>query len=80
MSVGQGVPVSGGKKHPVMSFIENTKDYGAIQGIGVQTVQSVLRNDIFDQDGMITGLTAGDFYENTSSLVFATFSPDSFSF
>lgn len=76
LSVGIGVPVSGGKKGPSMQFVDNTKDYGAIQGIGIATIQSVVRNDVFDQDGMITGLTAGDFYENTSSLVFVTYSPD----
>jgi len=75
LSVGVGVPVSGGKKHPSVSFVEQTDDYGAIAGIGIQTIQSVVRNDVYDQDGM-TGLTAGDFYENTSSLVFATWSPD----
>lgn len=80
MSVGVGVPVSGGKKHPSMSFVDNTKDYGAQQGIGVQTVQSVVRSDVFDYDGMIEGLSAGDFYENTSSLAFGTYSPDSLSF
>lgn len=75
LSVGVGVPVSGGKKGPSMQFVEQFDDYGAIAGIGVATVQSVFRSDIYDQDGM-TGLTAGDFYENTSSLVFCSNSPD----
>jgi len=75
LSVGVGVPVSGGKKGSSMSFVEQFADYGAIAGIGIQTVQSVLRNDIYDLDG-VTGLTAGDFYENTSSLLFVSNSPD----
>ena len=76
MSVGVGVPVSGGKKGPSMQFVEQFDDYGAISGIGIATVQSVVRNDIFDYDGVIPGLTAGDFYENTSSLAFISNSPD----
>lgn len=75
LSVGVGVPVSGGKKGPSMQFVEQYDDYGAIAGIGIATIQSVVRNDIYDQDG-VTGLTAGDFYENTSSLVFCSNSPD----
>jgi hypothetical protein len=76
LSVGVGVPVSGGKKGPSMQFVEQFDDYGAISGIGIATIQSVVRSDIYDQDG-VTGLTAGDFYENTSSLVFCSNSPDS---
>lgn len=76
LSVGVGVPVSGGKKGPSMQFVEQYDDYGAICGVGISTVQSVVRSDIYDQDGVISGLTAGDFYENTSSLVFCTNSPD----
>jgi hypothetical protein len=77
LSVGVGVPVSGGKKGPSMQFVEQFDDYGAISGIGIATVQSVVRSDIYDQDGMVEGLSAGDFYENTSSLVFLSNSPDS---
>jgi hypothetical protein len=76
MSVGIGVPVAGGKKGPSMQFVEQSDDYGAISGIGITTVQSVVRNDVYDQDGVVSGLTAGDFYENTSSLVFCSNSPD----
>jgi hypothetical protein len=76
LSVGVGVPVSGGKKGPSMQFVEQKDDYGAINGVGIATVQSVFRADVFDHDGMVTGLTAGDFYENTSSLVFVSNSPD----
>lgn len=75
LSVGVGVPVAGGKKGPSMQFVEQFDDYGAISGIGIATVQSVVRNDIYDQDG-VTGLSAGDFYENTSSLLFVSNSPD----
>ena len=76
LSVGVGVPVSGGKKGASMQFVEQFDDYGAIAGIGVATVQSVLRSDVYDQDGMVDGLSAGDFYENTSSLAFVSNSPD----
>lgn len=75
LSVGVGVPVSGGKKGPSMQFVEQFDDYGAISGIGIATIQSVVRNDIYDQDG-VTGLAAGAFYENTSSLCFISNSPD----
>jgi hypothetical protein len=54
---------------------EDVEDYENVKGIGVDTIQSVVRNDIFDQDGKISGLTAGDFYENTSSMVIASYSP-----
>jgi hypothetical protein len=80
LSVGVGIPVAGGVRGRSMMFVEESADYGAVSGIGVQTVQSVVRADIFDHDGVVTGLSAGDFYENTSSLVFATYSPDSLSF
>lgn len=75
MSVGVGVPVYGNKRGPSIQFNEEFDDYGAISSIGIATVQSVVRNDIYDQDGM-TGLTAGDFYENTSGLNFVSYSPD----
>lgn len=76
LSVGVGVPVSGGKKGSSMQFVEQFDDYGAISGVGIATIQSVVRADVYDQDG-VTGLSAGDFYENTSSLVFSSNSPDS---
>jgi hypothetical protein len=76
MSVGIGVPVFGNKKGPSMSFNEQFDDFGAVSSIGIATVQSVVRNDIYDLDGMIAGNTAGDFQENTSSLVFSSYSPD----
>jgi hypothetical protein len=75
MSVGVGIPVYGNKRGPSMQFNEEFDDYGAISSIGIATVQSVVRSDIYDQDGM-TGLTAGQFYENTSGLNFVSYSPD----
>ncbi len=53
---------------------DDVQDYENRKGVGVDTIQSILRSDIFDEDGM-TGLTAGDFQENTSSMVIATYSP-----
>lgn len=41
----------------------------------MRAMQAYVLSDIFDQDGT-QGLTAGDFYENTSSLVCFTYSPN----
>jgi hypothetical protein len=44
-------------------------------------IQSVVRNDVYDTTGMLVdnisqaALNAGDFFENSSSLAFATYSP-----
>ncbi len=65
MSVGVG------KK---MNYTDQIDDHGAVKEIGVNTIQSVVRSDVYDRDGKVPGLSAGDFYENTSSLVIATFS------
>ena len=58
-----------------MVFTELIDDHEFVKEIGIRTIQSVVRSDIFDYDGIVAGLSAGDFYENTSSLVFGTFSP-----
>ena len=57
-----------------MKFTEEIDDHEFVKEIGIQTIQSVVRADIFDKDGKKG--TAGDFDENTSSLAFATYSPD----
>jgi len=58
-----------------MRFTEEIDDHGFLHEVGIATIQSVVRSDIYDQDGLVDGLTAGDFYENTGSLAFATYSP-----
>jgi hypothetical protein len=58
-----------------MEFTDLVDDHGFLVEIGINTIQSVVRNDIYDYDGLVSGLTAGDFAENTSSLVVATYSP-----
>lgn len=76
MSVGVAVPQDqSGKFGPKITFTDEIDDHGFIQEIGMSMVQSVVRNDVYDVDGQIAGLSAGDFFENTSSLAFATYSP-----
>lgn len=71
--VGQScLSVGTGKK---LVFTEQTDDHGNVQEIGIEMIQSIVRNETYDRLGLIPGLTKGDFYENTSSLVFATWSP-----
>ena len=55
-------------------FYEQTEDFGLHYEMESRFIQSVVRNDVVDKLGTITG-TAGKFYENTSSLVFCTNSP-----
>jgi hypothetical protein len=57
-----------------ISFTDQLDDHGQVQEIGIKTIQSVVRSDVYDRDGKVPGLSAGDFYENTSSLAVATFS------
>jgi hypothetical protein len=72
MLIGQSAMAVGvGEK---ISFTDQLDDHGAVQEIGIKTIQSVVRSDVYDRDGKVPGLSAGDFYENTSSLVVATFS------
>ena len=61
-----------------MKFTEEIDDHEFVKEIGIQTIQSVVRSDIFDKDGKKG--TAGAFDENTSSLAFATFSPDALAY
>ena len=62
-----------------LAIKEDVEDYENVKGIGIDTIQSVVRNDIYDQDGQ-TGLTAGQFQENTSSMLIATYSPQNLSY
>lgn len=56
-----------------MQFTEQIDDHGNVKEIGIDTIQSVVRNDIYDRDGQVPGLSPNDFHENTSSMVIATY-------
>ncbi len=71
--VGQSMlSVGTGKR---MRFTDEMLDHENIKEIGIEFIQSVVRNETYDTLGIIPGLTAGQFYENASSLAFATWSP-----
>ena len=77
--IGQSALTIGtGKK---LSFTEQTDDHGNVHEIGIEMIQSIVRNETYDTLGILkdnisgAALSAGDFYENTSSLAFATYSP-----
>ncbi len=56
-------------------FTELVDDHDNVHEIGWEAIQSIVRNEQYDTLGLVPGLTKNDFYENTSSLVFATWSP-----
>ena len=62
-------------------FQEQFDNFELVQELAAIMIQSDVRNETYDllgqlQDNMSgAALSAGDFYENTSSLVFATYSP-----
>jgi hypothetical protein len=64
-----------------VNYTEQLDDHENVQEIGIRMIQSVVRNETYDTLGILkdnisgAALTAGLFYENTSSLVFATNSP-----
>jgi hypothetical protein len=60
-----------------LALKEDVEDYENVKGIGIDTIQSIVRTDIFDEDGKVPGLTAGDFFANNSSMVIATYSKHS---
>jgi len=62
------------------SFTEQWDDHSNVKEVGIEQIISVVRNETFDHDGLVPGLTAGDFYENTASLAVATFSPFALSY
>lgn len=57
-----------------IAYTDQIDDHGFVKEIGINTIQSVVRSDVYDRDGKVPGLTAGDFYEDTGSLICATFS------
>ena len=62
-------------------IVEEIHEIGNTHEVGLQMIQSVVRNDVYDTTGTLSdnvsqaALSAGDFYENCSSLAFATYSP-----
>lgn len=73
-SIGVSVPQTReGKPGQRFTFTNEIHDHGFSIEIALNFVMSAVRNDNYDDDGMVG--TAGLFYENTSSLAFATFSP-----
>jgi len=60
-------------------YTEDNDDHGNVVEIGLDFIQSIVRNETFDTIGLLAakGLvpTKGDFYENTSSIMFVTWSP-----
>lgn len=62
-------------------YTDQMFDHENVKEIGVEFIKSVVRNEQYDTLGICinpatgTLLTAADFYENTSSLAFLTYSP-----
>jgi len=63
-----------------IKFTDEMLDHGNVKEIGIDFIQSAVRNEVYDTLGLIPGRAKGDFYENTSSLVGATFSPYALSY
>jgi hypothetical protein len=75
--VGQSMlSVGTGKR---MRFTDEMWDHENVKEIGLEYIQSVVRNETYDVAGILArnGIVAntGDFYENTASLVGASWSP-----
>ena len=58
-----------------LAFNSRTADYGQFMGDGAGMILGMERADIIDDDNYF-GNGAGAFYENSSSLVYGTWSPD----
>ena len=64
-----------------LHFEEQFDNFNEVQELASIMIQSQVRNETYDLLGQLkdtvsgAALAAGDFYENTSSLVFATYSP-----
>ena len=58
-----------------LKFEDQAEDFGNHVELGLEMIQSWVRNETYDTIGFVPGLNRGDFYENTSSLVFATNTP-----
>jgi N4-gp56 family major capsid protein len=72
IALGQGA-ILGGYASP-LSFETEDFDYMQFKGEAMDTIIGFERGDITDDDGYFG--TAGTFYENPSSLVYVTYSPD----
>lgn len=71
--IGQSCATIGtGKK---IRYTDEMLDHENVKEVGIEYIQSVVRNETYDTLGLIPGLSKGDFYENTSSLAFMTYSP-----
>jgi hypothetical protein len=57
-----------------LTVTEDSDDHGNKIEIGIDVIQSIVRNERYDTLGMING-TAGLFLDNTSSLVAISASP-----
>jgi hypothetical protein len=57
-----------------LQITEDEQDHGKKKEVGYDVIQSIVRGDVFDSLGTVTG-TQGAFVENTSSVAFATKSP-----
>lgn len=58
-----------------LGFTAEELDHANIKEVGANMMCGAERGDLFDSDAQISGNTAGDFVENTSSAVIATYSP-----
>jgi len=57
------------------TFHEQVTDFGNQQELEARMIAGCERGDLFDSDAQISGNTAGDFVENTSSAMVVTYSP-----
>ena len=57
-----------------LKITEDEQDHGNKKEVGYELIQSIVRGDVFDSLGTVTG-TQGAFVENTSSVAGATYSP-----
>lgn len=58
-----------------LGFTAEELDHANIKEVGANMMCGAERGDLFDSDAQIAGNSAGDFVENTSSMVLATYSP-----
>lgn len=56
-------------------YTMETFDHDAQSEGGIYWIAGAERWDMYDTDGQVAGLTAGDFYKNESMVAFATYSP-----
>jgi len=56
-------------------YTMETFDHDAQSEGGIYWIAGAERWDMYDTDGQIDGLSAGDFYKNESSVAFVTYSP-----